>query len=615
MANNKKPANRPMGGHMGHGGGTGEKAKNFKKSMKQLLAFVKPELILLSVGIFIAIVSTLLTVFCPKLLGDITNELQNAIEFKRAIDLALIGKISLLLLILYVASAITDYITGWIMSSVSSKVGFRFREEIIKKINKLPLSYFDSTNNGQILSRVTNDVDTVTQTLNQSLANIVWAITKIIGVLVIMFVICWQMTLIALISIPVSAILMMVIIKFSQKQFLKQQTSLGEMNGHIEQIYSAHNVVKAFDGEQKAIEEFEKINEQMHNSAYKSQFLSGMMHPLTQFISNISYVAICIVGGALVLDGAIMVGAITSFMLYIRQFNQPISQIASIAGTLQSTAAAAERVFEFLGLEEQQDEKQKTFSLIPSEVKGEVEFKNVSFGYVPNKTIIKDFSLVAKPGQKIAIVGPTGAGKTTLVNLLMRFYDINSGDIKIDGVSINSLKRENVRELFSMVLQDTWLFEGTIKENIAYGDENVSDQEIEKACVLAGVDHFIRTLPNGYNFVIDENASISQGQKQLLTIARAMVQNSPMLILDEATSSVDTRTEIAIQKAMDNLMKGRTSFIIAHRLSTIKNADIILVMDNGDIVEQGTHQQLLEQNGFYADLYYSQFDEAKSNAV
>lgn len=611
MAKNNRQSVKAM--NMNQAGNNGQKAKNFKKSMKNLFTFIKPQILLLSIGIFIAIASTLLTVFCPKLLGDITNELQNALEFKRAIDLALIGKISLVLLILYISSAITDYITGWIMSSVSAKVGFRFREEIIKKINKLPLSYFDSTNNGEILSRITNDVDTVTQTLNQSLANIVWAITKVIGVLVVMFVICWQMTLIALISVPVSAILMMIIIKYSQKQFLKQQTSLGEMNGHIEQIYSAHNVVKVFNGEQKAVDEFNKINEQMHNSAYKSQFLSGMMHPITQFISNISYVAICIVGGALVLDGAIMVGAITSFMLYIRQFNQPISQIASIAGTLQSTAAAAERVFEFLEIEEQDNEEHKSLSLLPQDVKGEVEFKHVSFGYVPNKIIIKDFSLVAKPGQKIAIVGPTGAGKTTLVNLLMRFYEINSGDITIDGISINSLKRENVRQLFSMVLQDTWLFEGTIKENIAYGDKSVSDEEIEKACILAGVDHFIRTQPNGYNFVIDENASLSQGQKQLMTIARAMVQNSPMLILDEATSSVDTRTEIAIQKAMDSLMNGRTSFIIAHRLSTIKNADIILVMDNGDIVEQGTHDELLAKNGFYAELYYSQFDDAKAN--
>lgn len=591
------------------------KPKNFKQSFSKLLKFIKPELALLSLAIFVAIASTLLTVFCPKLLGDITNELQIAVESGRSINLKIISNLAILLVILYISSAITDYLTGFIFASISTRVGFKLRKAISEKINKMPLGYFDSTNHGDILSRITNDVDTITRTLNQNLYTVAWAITKILGVTIIMFVISWQLSLIAIASVPILGSLMSLIVKFSQKQFVKQQQSLGQINGHIEEIYSAHNVVKVFNGEQQAINKFENINEKLYSSAYKSQFLSGIMHPITQFISNIGYVAICVVGGTLALNGTIMIGAITSFMLYIRQFNQPMAEIASVAGAFQATAAAAERVFNFLESQEQFDETAKTKYLDPNEVEGLVEFKNVNFGYKPNKTIINDFCLTARPGEKIAIVGPTGAGKTTLVNLLMRFYEINGGDILIDGVSINELKRENVRALFSMVLQDTWLFEGTIKENVAYGNKLVSDDDIQKACVLAGIDHFIKTQPNGYDFVIDENVSLSQGQRQLLTIARAMVQNAPMLILDEATSSVDTRTEIVIQNAMDKLMTGRTSFIIAHRLSTIKNADLILVMDNGCIVEQGTHEELLAKEGFYSDLYYSQFEDAEGETA
>lgn len=472
-------------------------------------------------------------------------------------------------------------------------------------MNKIPLSYYDKSSIGDILSRITNDVSTITQTLEQSLAGMVASIVKVIGMLVIMFVICWQMTLVALVTVPVSAIMMMIIIKFSQKYFIKQQKSIGELNGHIEEIYNAHNVVKVFGGEQKAIKQFGKINNELKSSAYKSQFFSGLMFPISNFISNLGFIAICIVGGSLVLNEVILIGAITSFMLYIRQFNQPISQIASIVGTLQSTIAASERVFEFLEVEEETDEKDKTKVL--SKVKGKVEFENVCFGYVKGKEIIHNFNLTALPGQKIAIVGPTGAGKTTLVNLLMRFYEINSGTIKIDGVDISLLKRENVRELFGMVLQDTWLFEGTIRENIAYGNEDVPFEKIEDACKLANVDHYIKTLSDGYDKVLDESVTLSQGQKQLMTIARAMVDNAPMLILDEATSSVDTRTEILIQDAMDKLMNNRTSFVIAHRLSTIQNADVIIVMKDGSIVEIGNHNDLIEKEGFYAELYNSQF--------
>ena len=581
------------------------KAKNFSASLKKLIAFIKPQKALLILGIILSVLYVVLTIFGPKLLGDITNELQRALKYNDAINFQLISQIGIVLAILYSSSAVVDYVVGVVMSKLATKVGKNFRDAISKKINKIPLSYYDNTSIGDILSRITNDVSTITQTLELSLSSMISSIVKVIGILIIMFIICWQMTLVAIITVPISLLMMSFIIKFSQKHYIKQQKSLGDLNAHIEEIYNAHNVVKVFNGEQKAIDEFEVINKDLMTSAYKSQFYSSLMHPLTNFISNIGFIIICIIGGVLVLNGNIMIGAITSFMIYIRQFNQPINQIASIAGTLQSTVAAAERVFEFLETQEEQDEQHKSQRL--KHVQGKVEFKDVCFGYSKGKQIIKNFNFTALPGQKIAIVGPTGAGKTTLVNLLMRFYEIDSGQITIDDVDISSLKRQNVRRLFGMVLQDTWLFEGTIKENIVYGNQDVSQEELERICKLANIDHYIKTLSGGYDKVLDENVSLSQGQKQLMTIARAMVDNAPMLILDEATSSVDTRTEILIQDAMDKLMQGRTSFVIAHRLSTIKNADNIIVMKDGGIVEMGTHDELLSQNGFYAELYNSQF--------
>ena len=585
-----------------------QKPKDFKSGVKKLLKFVKPERFLLVAGLLFAILYVSLTIFCPKLLGDITNELQDSID-TGIIDMQLIGKIGILLVILYSASSLVDYICGVLMSKAASKIGQRFRRAISVKMNKIPLSYYDKSSIGDILSRITNDVSTITSTLEESLAGMLASLVKVVGVLVIMFVLSWKMALVALVTVPLSAVAMMVIIKFSQKYFAKQQKSIGEINGHIEEVYNAHNVVKVFGGEQKAIDQFEKINKDIMQSGFKSHFFSGLMYPISNFISNIGFILVCIVGGISVLGGDIRFGAITSFMLYIRQLNQPLSQIASIAGTLQSTVAASERVFEFLDVEEEPDESQKNVT-IPN-VQGMVEFKDVCFGYTKGKEIIHNFSLKALPGQKIAIVGPTGAGKTTLVNLLMRFYEIDSGQILIDGTDTSTMKRENVRELFGMVLQDTWLFEGTIKENIAYGNQDVPMQTIIDACKMANIDHFIKTLPEGYDKVLDESISLSQGQKQLMTIARAMVDNAPMLILDEATSSVDTRTEILIQDAMDKLMKGRTSFVIAHRLSTIQNADTILVMKDGNIVEIGNHQTLLEAGGAYAELYNSQFSGNK----
>lgn len=585
-----------------------QKPKDFKSGVKKLLKFVKSERFLLVAGLLFAILYVSLTIFCPKLLGDITNELQDSID-TGIIDMQLIGKIGILLVILYSVSSLVDYICGVLMSKAASKIGQRFRRAISVKMNKIPLSYYDKSSIGDILSRITNDVSTITSTLEESLAGMLASLVKVVGVLVIMFVLSWKMALVALVTVPLSAVAMMVIIKFSQKYFAKQQKSIGEINGHIEEVYNAHNVVKVFGGEQKAIDQFEKINKDIMQSGFKSHFFSGLMYPISNFISNIGFILVCIVGGISVLGGDIRFGAITSFMLYIRQLNQPLSQIASIAGTLQSTVAASERVFEFLDVEEEPDESQKNVT-IPN-VQGMVEFKDVCFGYTKGKEIIHNFSLKALPGQKIAIVGPTGAGKTTLVNLLMRFYEIDSGQILIDGTDISTMKRENVRELFGMVLQDTWLFEGTIKENIAYGNQDVPMQTIIDACKMANIDHFIKTLPEAYDKVLDESISLSQGQKQLMTIARAMVDNAPMLILDEATSSVDTRTEILIQDAMDKLMKGRTSFVIAHRLSTIQNADTILVMKDGNIVEIGNHQTLLEAGGAYAELYNSQFSGNK----
>ncbi|HIV01446.1 MAG TPA: ABC transporter ATP-binding protein [Candidatus Caccopulliclostridium gallistercoris] len=586
-------------------GGTGEKAKNFKKSIKQLLIHLKPYWLPIITALIFACAGTVFSILGPKILSKITEEIILGILPGASINFVKITTIGLWIVALYLVSALFSFIQNFIMAKVTAKISKGLREDISKKINRLPLKYYDSTSYGDILSRVTNDVDTISQTLSQSLSQMITSITMLIGIVVMMFTISWQLTLVALISVPVSTVLVMIFVKISQKHFRKQQNALGELNGHIEETYSAHNVVKVFSGEEKAEEKFDGINEELYKSGYKAQFFSGLMMPMMNFVGNISYVVICIIGGAMALNDITFIASIVAFIQYIHQFNQPIQQVASIAGTLQSTAAAAERVFEFLGEEELSDESDKNATI--KNFKGKVEFKNVSFGYTPEKEIIHNFSETALPGQKVAIVGPTGAGKTTIVNLLMRFYEINSGEILIDGVSTKDMKRSYVRSLFGMVLQDTWLFEGTIRENIAYGKPDATDEEIHRACEAANIDHFIKTQPGSYNMVLDEDANLSQGQKQLLTIARAMVENAPMLILDEATSSVDTRTEELIQEAMDKLIKGRTSFVIAHRLSTIKNADLILVMKDGNVIETGKHEELLAKNGFYADLYNSQF--------
>jgi len=538
------------------------------------------------------------------------------------IDFAGIGKIILLLIGLYLLSSLFSYIQGWIMSGVSMKVTYNLRNDIAKKINRLPLSYYDKTTHGEVLSRVTNDVDTLAHSLNQSLTQIITSTTTFIGILVMMFSINWFMTLISLFVIPLSAINVLFIVKRSQKYFVSQQEYLGHINGHIEEVYGGHTVMKAFNGEKAAIEQFTALNNKLFDSAWKSQFLSGLMMPIMNFISNLGYVAVCMLGGWLVLKGRLKIGGIQAFLQYVRQLTQPIGQIANISNILQSTAAAAERVFEFLAEDEQTPDNPlvhiNTDDSIPDtdtlvHIKGSVQFAHVNFGYTPEKTIIHDFSANISPGQKVAIVGPTGAGKTTIVKLLMRFYDVNSGAILVDGYNIKDFSRQELRSLFGMVLQDTWLFNGTIRDNIRYGKLDATDEEVVAAAKAAQADHFIRTLPDGYNMVINEEAdNISQGQKQLLTIARAILADPKILILDEATSSVDTRTELLIQKAMDNLMKGRTSFIIAHRLSTIRNADLILCMDHGDIVEQGTHEELMAKNGFYARLYNSQFENPAS---
>jgi ATP-binding cassette subfamily B protein len=524
------------------------------------------------------------------------------------IDFGYIGQILLILLGLYVVSTIFSFVQGYMMSTVSQKISFNMRKSISEKINKLPLKYFDTRTHGEVLSKITNDVDTVSQTLNQSLSQIITSVTTIIGVLVMMLTISGLMTLVTTIILPLSMFFIMIIVKKSQKYFMKQQEYLGHINGHVEEMYSGHNIMKAFNGEERSVRKFNELNNTLYNSAWKSQFLSGMMMPMMTFIGNINFVAVSLFGGWLTIKGKIQVGDILAFVQYVRLFMQPIGQTAQIASILQSTAAAAERVFEFLN-EKEEDATEDAIPITAKSIKGEVIFKDVHFGYNEDRIIINDFSTNIKSGQKIAIVGPTGAGKTTIVKLLMRFYDLNSGTIYIDGNDIKHIKRHQLRKLLGMVLQDTWLFNGTIMENIRYGNLDATDNEVIKAAKAAHVDHFVHTLPDGYNMVLNEESSnISQGQKQLLTIARAILADPKILILDEATSSVDTRTEVYIQKAMENLMKGRTSFIIAHRLSTIRDADLILVMNNGDIVEQGTHKELLEANGFYASLYNSQFE-------
>ena len=658
----KKRQQVRMGGPMG-GMGTGEKAKDFKGTVKKLIKYLSDFRWQMLMVLVFAIGSTIFAIASPKILGgatnqivddyanmkayeaitsklpkgvslsagttgaDVLNRLPNKSEIEKQIpssqlesikklDLSrrpefhfdAIWQIVILLVGMYVLSAIFRYIQTWIMTQVTQTVTFRMRQQLSEKINRLPLSYFDKQTYGEVLSRITNDVDTISQTLNQSLSQILTSTVTVLGILVMMFSISWQMSLVALLVLPLAGGVITLIAKSSQKQFLRQQTQLGELNGHIEEMYGGHQVMRVFNGQKKSIAKFSKINNRLQESAWKAQFFSGLIHPIINFISNIGYVAMTILGGWLAINGRLKIGDIQAFIQYVDQFNQPLVQVANIANILQSTAAAAERVFEFLDEPEEAVESNNLVKLFS--VKGEVEFDNVVFGYKPDQTIIKGLSAHIKPGQRVAIVGPTGAGKTTLVNLLMRFYEINSGSIKIDGVDIRKMKRSDVRQMFGMVLQDTWLFNGTIRQNLMYGNPKATEEEMVKTAKEAHVDHFVRSLPGGYDMVLgEEAANISQGEKQLLTIARAMLEKAPMLILDEATSSVDTRTEVLIQKAMDKLMRGKTSFVIAHRLSTIRDADLILVVKDGNIIEQGNHETLLKQNGFYAELYNSQFAE------
>lgn len=601
-----------------HGKVSTEKAKDFGGTLKKLFVYLKPYYIKFLFVIIFATGSTIFAIFGPKILAQATDKLSEGIFAKVShtggIDFNAIFKILLFLGCIYLLSAFLNYVQGFITSGISQKVAYDFRKAISEKMDRLPLSYFDKHSSGDTLSRVTNDVDLIAQSLNQSMTQIVTSTVTLIGVLIMMISINLAMTLLALCVLPISMILMSFIMKRSQKYFFKQQESLGSVNGHIEEMYGAHQVVKAFNGEEDSVEKFEKYNNDLYESAWKSQFFSGLMQPITGFIGNISYVGVCLLGGFLATGNTISIGDIQAFIQYVRQFNQPITQLAQIMNQLQSTAAAAERVFEFLEEEELVEEKPKVTHDQLDQIAGSVTFNQVNFGYNPDKTIIHDFSMHVHAGQSVAIVGPTGAGKTTIVKLLMRFYELNGGNIMIDGHDIKNFSRSDLRSLFGMVLQETWLFGGTIRENLKYGKLEASDEEMEKACELAYADHFIHTLEDGYDTIINEESSnISQGQKQLLTIARAFLADPKILILDEATSSVDTRTEVLIQKGMDKLMEGRTCFIIAHRLSTIKDANTIIVMKDGDIVELGNHDSLLEKNGFYADLYRSQFESSKEN--
>jgi ATP-binding cassette subfamily B protein len=607
------PGGGPMGGGHGMAMLIGERPKNFKDTLKTLLKYLRPYRFLIIFSLFFAVASTVFTIIGPKLFGNATNRLFEGVMAKMmhvpgaAIDFGYIGTTIITLICLYIIGAGCNYLQGYILSGVAMKITYQFRKNISEKINRLPLKYFDTKTHGEILSRVTNDVDTINTTLTQNLSQIVTAVTTIIGVLVMMLTISWLMTLAALVMLPISLILVRFVVKASQKHFRKQQVYLGHINGHVEEMYSGHNIMKAFNGEERSVQKFNGLNDELYDSAWKSQFLSGAMMPVMTFISNLGYILVSVLGGYLAVIKSIGVGDILAFIQYVRLFTQPITQTANIANVFQSTVAAAERVFEFLDEEEILPDIADPIK--PEKVRGEVSFKNVHFGYDPEKIIINNFSADIRAGQKVAIVGPTGAGKTTLVKLLMRFYYINNGVITVDGVDIRNFKYEDLRSMFGMVLQDTWLFNGTIMENIRYGNFNATDEEVVAAAKMAYVDNFVHALPHGYNMELNEESSnISEGQKQLLTIARAFLSNPTILILDEATSSVDTRTEILIQKAMDELMKDRTSFVIAHRLSTIRNADIIFVMNEGDIVEQGNHQELLASNGFYASIYNSQFD-------
>lgn len=602
----------PMGGH-GKNVGHNVKAKDFKGTTKKLIKdYLSGYKIALIIVLIFAIGSTIFTIVGPKILGNATTEIFNGIMNKisggSGIDFGKIGTILITLVSLYVLSALFSFIQGFTMTGVAQKITYRLRQDIAEKINKLPMKYFDKRTHGEVLSIVTNDVDTLSGNLTQSITQIITAICTIIGILIMMFSISWQMTLISLVILPISATLVKKIVGKSQKYFKSQQDYLGHVNGQVEEIYSGLNIVKVFNAEEKVSKDFENANDKLYHSAWKSQFLSGLMFPVMNFISNVGYVGVAVAGGYLAIKGTITVGNIQSFIQYNKQFTQPINQIAQISSMLQAMIASAERVFEFL--EEDEEENIPNGNIDIEKINGNVEFDHVKFGYDPEKTIINDFNCKVHDGQKIAIVGPTGAGKTTMVKLLMRFYDVTDGKIFIDGINIKDFDRGELRKLFGMVLQDTWLFGGTVKDNIKYGKEDATDDDVIRAAKAAHVHHFIKTLPNGYNSILNEESSnVSAGQKQLLTIARVILTDPKILILDEATSSIDTRTEIQIQNAMDNLMKGRTSFIIAHRLSTIKNADLILVMNHGDIIEQGTHEELLAKGGFYSDLYNSQFEE------
>lgn len=607
-AQNSGPAAGPHGMGMGS-----EKAKDLKGTWIKLIGYCRRYMPVILLALLFAALSSVLQIIGPDKLKVMTNEitkglpaLVDGVPVLGAIDFSVVSNIGILLVLLYSAGALFAFIENYMMATITAKISKRMRSDVSGKINRLPLKYFDKTSYGDVISRITNDVDAIGQTLNQSLDTLVRAITMFVGSLVMMCYNSWILALVAIGSTIIGFALMMIIMSKSQKYFSEQQQKLGDMNGHIEEIYSGHNVVKAYNGGKDAKKTFEVINSSLYESGWKSQFLSGLMMPIMQFIGNFGYVAVCVVGAALAISGSISFGVIVAFMIYIRLFTQPLSQLAQSMQQLQRTATASERVFEFLGEEELSDESQKHKKL--ENIKGKVEFKNVRFGYEKDKPVINNFSATVEAGQKIAIVGPTGAGKTTMVNLLMRFYEIDHGDIYIDDIPISQVTRENVHDQFCMVLQDTWLFEGSIKENIIYSKEGVSEDEVISACKAVGVHHFIRTLPQGYDTVLDDKANLSAGQKQLITIARAMIQNSPLLILDEATSSVDTRTERLVQEAMDQLTRGRTSFVIAHRLSTIQNADLILVMKDGDIVESGNHKDLLAKNGFYAELYNSQFE-------
>ncbi len=607
---------RPVFGPPGGGPAAlmpGEKSKDFKGTMQRLLAYLGPYRWGLLVVMVLATAATVLAIMGPKILGNATTTLFEGVVKKLTrsgdIDFAKIRDILLTVLGLYVSSAILQYIQGWIVSGIAVKITYTLRKDIIAKINRMPFRAFDTTNHGEILSRMTNDVDTVNQTLSQSLSQMITSVMTLIGALVMMLTISWQMTLVAILMIPLSIGLVRFIVKRSQKYFKTQQEYLGHLNGHIEEVFGAHTVVKAFGGESKAIRTFDELNSTLYQSAWKSQFLSSIMMPLMNFVGNLGYVAVAVSGGWLAAKQMVTVGDIQAFLQYVRSFTQPVTQVANISNVLQQTAAAAERIFDFLASEEEKQDE--AAAEVPREIEGRVEFRHVHFGYVQGQPIIKDFSATVLPGQRVAIVGPTGAGKTTLVKLLMRFYEPESGEILIDGMPIQNLPRSVVRSWFGMVLQDTWLFSGTVRDNISYGKSGAREDELIESAKAAHADHFVRAFPEGYDLVLnEETTNISQGQKQLLTIARAMLAKPPMLILDEATSNVDTHTELLIQKAMLALMQGRTSFVIAHRLSTIRDADLILVMDHGDIVEQGTHEELLAKCGFYAELYNSQFDES-----